>query len=88
MGGLSTSNLRQSWHTEMGSVLRIPFKTIQIQGFGLTNCGDIAASCKSWIRTLLPKFTGISIPTSIQTHLFLLKLKVENMTTSAGILKI
>lgn len=47
MDGLSTSNFRQPWHTGMGAVLQIPFKTIQIQGFGLTNAGDIAASCKS-----------------------------------------
>lgn len=87
MGRLSTSNLRQAWHRETGSVLRISFKTIQIQGFGSTNCGDIAASCKSWIGTALPKFAGISIPTQIQTHLFLLKLKGKDTTTSAGIRK-
>lgn len=87
MGRLSTSNLRQPWHRELGSVLRIPFKTIQIQGFGSTNCGDAAASCKSWIGTPLPKFTGGSIPTQTQTHLFLLKLKGKDTTTSAGIRK-
>lgn len=83
-GRLSTSNLRQPWHREMGSVLRISFKTIQMQGFGSTSCGDTVASCKSWIRTRLPRFTGISTPTQIQTRLFLFKLKGKDRTTSAS----
>lgn len=85
MGRLSTSHLRQPRRRETALVLQIPFKTIHIQGFGLTRRGDTAASCKSWIRALLPKFTDISFLTLIQAHLFLLKLKGKDTTTSAGV---
>lgn len=60
MDGLSTSDLRQPWHTGMGAVLQILFKTIQNQGFGLTNGGDTAASCKSWLAQL-----GLCSPNSM-----------------------
>lgn len=75
MDGLSTSNFRQPWHTGMGAVLQIPFKTIQIQGFGLTN----AAKARLGLRSPNSMYFGPDIGSNSS-----LPLKVKNTATSSS----